>query len=78
MDRLRDVTRADFEEVSRLLALAGRPGITARNREDAQKVFWDHVDRDLSFSQLAIREGVVIGFIALELRYRLNYISWEG
>lgn len=78
MITIRDITRADFDLVLRLLAELGRPAPTPETRPDLETVFRHHVDSDDTYSQIAFDGERAVGFIAIHIRDRLNFVSREA
>lgn len=62
----------DFAAVAALLAELGRPTLNAATTGAAQAVYRRYLDRDDTAPLVAEVDGVVAGFMSLELRDRLN------
>jgi GNAT superfamily N-acetyltransferase len=74
--RVRPASRADFEAVAELLAVLGRPAVTAETRADCLAVFEDQVvDPDTHHMVAEDDDGNVVAFCSLHFRNRLN---WSG
>jgi GNAT superfamily N-acetyltransferase len=68
----------DFNDVAALLAELGRPVLIPETREAARQVYLRHLARPDTDSHVAVAEGVVVGFISLEYRERLNRTRPQG
>lgn len=75
-ESVRSAGSQDFEAVTALLAELGRPTLTEgmEEWEIARIIFERHVSGRYAHSQplVAERDGVVVGFLSLEFRERLN------
>ncbi len=72
--RIRPATAHDFAAVARLLAELGRPTLTAETEGSAHAVYSRHLARKDTASLVAECDGVVVGFLSLEFRDRLNQV----
>lgn len=75
---IRECIRSDFEVVAKLLEDIGRPASTPDKAVEMRDIFWAHVDKAETSSLLAFLDDEPIGFLALEIRYRLNYVNREA
>src|SRR5436305_1573267 len=77
--RIRPATRADFEAVTALLEVLGRPAVTDATRDDCLAVFEQQVvDADAHHIVAEDDDGVVVGFCSVHLRERLNQATEEA
>ena len=77
--RVRAASRADFEAVTALLELLGRPKVTDATREDCRAVFEEQVvDPNAHHIVAEDEEGRVVGFCSLHFRERLNFPTEEA
>jgi PhnO protein len=78
MVTVRAITYDDFIAVCDLLTELGRPEVSPSTRDAVHTAYVAHVDNPSTFSMVAVQDGKVVGFIALELRNRLNWSSLEA
>jgi GNAT superfamily N-acetyltransferase len=77
--KIRPATRADFEAVTGLLEVLGRPTVTDETREDCIAVFEEQVvDANAHHIVAEDADGVVVGFCSLHFRERLNHPTEEA
>src|SRR5204863_5508418 len=77
--RVRAASRADFEAVTALLELLGRPKVTDAAREDCRAVFEEQVvDPNAHHIVAEEDDGTVVGFCSLHFRERLNHPTDEA
>jgi len=77
--KARAASRADFEAVTALLELLGRPKVTDATREDCRAVFEEQVVDPNAHHIVAEEEGgSVVGFCAVHFRERLNHPTDEA
>jgi GNAT superfamily N-acetyltransferase len=69
---VRPAAAGDFEAVAALLAELGRPALTTETVDAARDVYLRHVARRDTASLVAEAGGVLVGFMSLEFRDRLN------
>jgi ribosomal protein S18 acetylase RimI-like enzyme len=74
--RIRAARRDDFESVSRLLELVGRPKATAE--DDCRAVFEEQITDPDSHHIVAEDAAGVVGFASLHFRSRLNQPTEEA
>jgi GNAT superfamily N-acetyltransferase len=76
---VRPASRADFEAVTALLEVLGRPTVTDATRADCRAVFEDEVvDPDAHHIVAEDEVGTVVGFCSLHFRERLNWSTREA
>ena len=76
---VRAARRADFERVTELLELLGRPAVTDETRADCQAIFEAQVVDPATHHLVAEDdEGEVVGFCSLHFRERLNHAVPEA
>jgi GNAT superfamily N-acetyltransferase len=77
--KVRAASRADFEAVTELLELLGRPKVTDATREDCRAVFEEQVVNPNAHHIVAEEDdGTVVGFCSLHFRDRLNHPTDEA
>jgi GNAT superfamily N-acetyltransferase len=76
---VRPTTPEDFDTVAELLALLGRPAVTAATAAACRAVFAaDAVDERADHLLAVGDDGAAIGFCSLHYRRRLNHASDEA
>ncbi|MGH2684243.1 MAG: GNAT family N-acetyltransferase, partial [Actinomycetota bacterium] len=74
--RVREAEPDDWPQVAALLAELGRPEVRGTDDEGpARLVFERYLDRDDTRALVAEDDGRVVGFIDMDLRTRLNFIT---
>ncbi|HEY8476285.1 MAG TPA: GNAT family N-acetyltransferase [Chloroflexota bacterium] len=68
----------DFEPVARLLEELGRGALTPAVEPVYRERYLRHLSRPDTASLVAEVDGVVVGFLGLEFRERLNRLAWEA
>jgi GNAT superfamily N-acetyltransferase len=77
--RVRAARGDDFERVTALLELLGRPAVTPAARADAQAIYERQVhDPDSHHIVGEDGQGRVVAFCALHFRRRLNHVTEEA
>jgi ribosomal-protein-alanine N-acetyltransferase len=77
--RVRTARGDDFDRVTALLELLGRPAVTRETHADAQAIYERQVhDPDAHHLVAEDETGRVIGFCSLHFRRRLNQVSEEA
>ncbi len=69
---IRPAADQDFPAVAALLTELGRPKLTPETEVAAREVFRRHTSRQDTASLVAECDGLVVGFLSLEFRDRLN------
>jgi len=75
---IRIATAADFEQVANLLAELGRPEVTPETRAATREVFERTLARPDASPLVAEVDGLVVGFMSLEFRERLNHVRRQA
>lgn len=76
--QVRPARADDFDAVGSLLAELGRPTLSEDTRAVARGVYERHVARPDTGSLVAESGGVVVGFLSLEFRERLNRTQMQA
>jgi hypothetical protein len=77
--KVRPASRSDFDAVTSLLEVLGRPAVTDATREDCRAVFEEQVvDPNAHHIVAEDEEGNVVAFCSLHFRERLNWPSFEA
>jgi GNAT superfamily N-acetyltransferase len=76
--RVRAARRDDFEHVTRLLELLGRPLVTAASEDDCRAVFEEQITDPDTHHILAEDASGIVGFASLHFRSRLNHPTEEA
>lgn len=76
--RVRAARRDDFEDVTRLLELLGRPHVPASEEADTRAVFEEQITDPLTHHIVAEDASGVVAFASLHFRSRLNHPSEEA
>ena len=73
---IRDARPDDWGPISALLAVLGRPDVRGReDEEDHRQAFAAYLRRPDTEAIVAEDEGEVVGFVDVEYRRRLNFLS---
>jgi GNAT superfamily N-acetyltransferase len=73
---IREARPGDWPEVAALLAELGRPDVRGTDDEEpAAEVFERYLERPDAAAFVAERDGRVVGFVDLEFRARLNFLT---
>jgi GNAT superfamily N-acetyltransferase len=76
---VRDGRPDDWPAVSALLAELGRPDVRGRDDEDEhRRAFQAYLGREDAAALVAVDGDDVVGFIDLELRPRLNFVTLQA
>lgn len=77
--RIRDARADDWPNVSGLLAELGRPDVRADDDESRHAdAFARYLERADTVALVADDDGTLVGFVDLEFRQRLNFLSPQG
>src|SRR6266536_2811403 len=73
---IREVLADDWPAIAALLAELGRPDVRGRDGEDEHRAgFVSYLSRPDAVALAAVDGGAVVGFIDLEFRARLNFLT---
>ncbi len=76
---IREARPGDWPDVSPLLAELGRPDVRGTDEEPAaREIFERYLDRDDVIAFVAELDGRVVGFVNVEFRERLNFLTPEA
>ena|SRR5438105_993519 len=79
MVEVREATRDDWPAVAALLAELGRPDVLGGSDEETTRdLFERYLERDDALALVAVDDGVVVGFVDLEFRPRLNFTTSQA
>jgi GNAT superfamily N-acetyltransferase len=74
--RIRDARADDWPQVSGLLAELGRPDVRGDDHESRHgEAFVRYLERPDTIALVAEDDGQLVGFVDLEFRQRLNFLS---
>jgi GNAT superfamily N-acetyltransferase len=77
--RIRDARADDWPNVSDLLAELGRPDVRRDDDEPRHgEAFARYLERPDTVALVAEDDGKLVGFVDLEVRQRLNFLSPQG
>jgi GNAT superfamily N-acetyltransferase len=76
--RIRAARRDDFEAVTRLLELLGRPQVPAAAEDDCRAVFEEQITDPCTHHIVAEDASGIVAFASLHFRSRLNHASEEA
>jgi GNAT superfamily N-acetyltransferase len=76
--RLRAARREDFEEVTRLLEVLGRPQVMAAAEADCRAVYEEQIVDPDTHHIVAEGQAALVGFASLHFRPRLNHATPEA
>jgi GNAT superfamily N-acetyltransferase len=75
---VRPAVAGDFPAVASLLTALGRPALTPETTDSLQFGYVQYLARSDTAPQVAEIDGVVLGFLSLEFRQRLNRVRLQG